>query len=173
MAILYQAQTGRPWRRAVVVTAALSLGGALVWLARPQGPDAAPAPRVIARAPATLTAPPSDVPIDAGCDARCTVSKVIVPATAACVVAVEELAGFGVRWLDDAATAKFDRFVWLQPARGTVTLAGGHAEFRNAGGAYLPIAYECDFDPATLAVIEARARPGTSTPGAAGTQAGR
>ena len=66
------------------------------------------------------------------------------------------------KWLLPHGIApKFDRFTWLQQTRGTVTLAGDRAEFRNAAGAYLPVAYGCDFDPATLAVIEARVRPGS------------
>ena len=40
-----------------------------------------------------------------------------------------------------------------------MTLAGDRAEFRNAAGAYLPVAYGYDFDPATRAVLEARVRP--------------
>lgn len=88
-------------------------------------------------------------------------------ATTACAAAVEELAGFGVRWLDaGAASPKFDRFTWLHAARGTVTLAGVRAEFRNAAGAYVPVDYDCDFDTATPAVLEVRARPRVVAPAA-------
>ena len=160
MAILYQAPARRIRRRLVMACAAVSLGAVITWLLGPAPPDAA----------MTRSSAPGDVvgrrvalaaaPMDSGCDARCVAIKVIVPATTACAAAVEELAGFGVRWLDEgAASPKFDRFSWLQVARGSVTMAGGRAEFRNAAGAYTPVEYDCDFDPVTLTVLEARARP--------------
>ena len=160
MARLYPVPTHRPRRWVALVCVAVPLGLALAWLLRPAPPDA-----VVVRPPAAVQAAgrfvaPATVPTDASCDARCAVARVIGPATSACAAAVEELAGFGVRWLDGgAASPKFDQFAWLQVARGTVTLAGGRAEFRNAAGAYLPVEYGCDFDPKTLAVLEARARP--------------
>ena len=160
MAIHFHAPARRVRPSVALACWVIFLGVALAWLLQPAPPDARAVrragPTEIVRTPAA----PADVPLAPGCDARCVVAKVIVPATTACAAAVEELAGFGVRWLDAGAAApKFDRFTWLQPARGTVTLAGDRAEFRNAAGAYLPVAYGCDFDPATRAAIEARVRP--------------
>jgi hypothetical protein len=148
VAILYRATAARPWRRTVLVTGALSLGVALAWLMRPGEPDAGAARPAVARATAAAAvAQPAEV-ADATCDARCAAAK------------VEELASFGVRWQDaDATRPKFDRFAWLERARGTLTLGGAHAEFRNASGAYLPVDYDCDFDPATLTALQSRARP--------------
>ena len=40
-----------------------------------------------------------------------------------------------------------------------MTRADDRDEFRNAVGAYLPVAYGCDFDRATLAVPEVRVWP--------------
>ena len=158
MAILYRVSAARPWRRAAFVSAALVLGAALVWLLRPGNPAPGAGLPAVRRAPATVEVPMPAA--DGRCDARCAAAKVIVPASIACAAAIDELAGFGVRWLDaDPASPQFDRFTWLQSARGAVTLTGGRAEFRNAGGAYLPVEYACDFDPATLTVLEARARP--------------
>ncbi len=168
MAIPYRAPASRPWRRAALVTAALVLGVGLAWLLRPgaRAPDAA-VPAVV-HAPATAEATVPAAIVDAGCDARCAAAKVMVPATTACSASVEQLASFGVRSLDaDAATPRFDRFARLQAARGSVTLGGGRAEFRNAAGAWLPVDYDCDFDPATPAVLEARARPRAFAPVAA------
>ena len=160
MAILYRAPAARPWRRAALFTAALSLGVALAWLLRPSEPDAGVARRAVARAPVAAAAQQPAAVADATCNARCAAAKVIVAATSACAASVEELAGFGVRWQDaDAARPKFDRFAWLERERGTLTLGGAHAEFRNASGAYLPVDYDCDFDPATLTALQARARP--------------
>ena len=164
MAILDRAAACRVRRSVALACAAVSLGVALAWLQRPAPPDA-----VVTRPPipvepvGRLVAPPA-VPMESGCDARCVAAKVIVPATTACAAAVEELAGFGVRWLDaDAASAKFDRFSWLLVERGTVTFAGGRTEFRNAAGAPMPVEYDCDFGLATLPVLQARARPRSAT----------
>ena len=162
MAILYQAQAARPWRRAVLVTAALSLGAALAWSLRPGEPAAGAAPRIATPAPAAAPMPQPAAVAEATCDARCAAAKVMVAASSVCAASVEELAGFGVRWQGadaDAASPKFDRFAWLDRAHGTLTLGGARAEFRNAGGAYLPVDYDCDFDPATLTALQARARP--------------
>ena len=160
MAILYRALGVRRWRRTVLVTGGLSLGVALAWMLRPGEPDAGAARLAEARAPVAATAPQPAAVAEATCDARCAAVKVIVAASSACAASVEELAGFGVRWQDaDAARPKFDRFAWLDRARGTLTLGGAHAEFRNASGAYLPVDYDCDFDPATLTALQARARP--------------
>lgn len=163
MAILYQAPAGRARRHAALAAAALSVGVALAWLLRAGPPT--PSAAQPARASTAEVARPIAATGTTACDARCAAAKVIVPATTACSASVEELASFGVRWLDaDAAAPRFDRFAWLQSARGTVTLAGARAEFRNAAGAYLPVEYDCDFDPATLAVLEARARPRGASP---------
>lgn len=145
--------------------AAVCVGVALAWVWRsaPPEPLATPIPQPSVR---MFGSPAPRVGADdRECDANCAVATVIVPATKACTAAVEELAGFGARWADaDASASRFDRISWLQKTRGTVTLAGGHAEFRNAAGAYTPVEYDCDFDPATLAVLEARARPRLSAP---------
>lgn len=168
MAILYRAPTGRARRHAALALAALALGVALAWLLRPAMPANSPTPPVGAVAAVKAESIRPATTNDTGCDARCTIARVIVPAATACAAAVEDLSGFGVRWLDaDSTTARFDRVAWLEAARGTVTLGGGHAEFRNAAGSYLPVDYDCDFDPATLAVLEARARPRAAPPVAA------
>ena len=160
MAIHFHAPARRVRPGVALACRAIFLGVALAWLLQPAPPDAGAVRRAGPADTVQTPAAPAAVPLATGCDARCAVAKVIVPATAACAAAVEALASFGVRWLDAGAAApKVDRFTWLQPARGTVTLAGDRAEFRNAAGAYLPVAYGCDFDPTTLAVLEARVRP--------------
>ena len=161
MAIHFHAPARRVRPSVALACLVLLLGVPLAWLLQPASPDAGAVRRAGPTGTVRTPAAPAEVPLASGCDARCVVAKVIVPATTACAAAVEALAGFGVRWHGAGATApKFDQFTWLQQARGTVTLAGDRAEFRNAAGTYLPVAYGCDFDPATLAVLEARVRPG-------------
>ena len=164
MAVLAQASASRVGRRVALVGAAVLLGTALAWLLQDTPPVDAAARPAIAAEPLRPPLAPAAPPLAPGCDARCVAAQVIGPATTACAAAVEDLSGFGVRWLDDgAARPKFDRFAWLQVARRTVTLTGDRAEFRNAAGAYLAVEYGCDFDPKTLTVLEARARPRSPT----------
>lgn len=161
MAIHFHAPARRVPPSVELACRVMMLGVPLAWLLQPASPDAAATRRRSPAEPVERRVAPAAAPVASGCDARCVVAKVIVPATTACAAAVEELAGFGVRWRDaGAATPKFDRFTWLQQTRGTVTLAGDRAEFRNAAGAYLPVVYGCDFDPANLAVLDIRVRPG-------------
>ncbi|MEP6872703.1 MAG: hypothetical protein ABI939_12760 [Anaerolineaceae bacterium] len=54
---------------------------------------------------------------------------------------------------------KFAHFRWLDQSRGTITYVGNKAEFQNGFGAYGPVIYECDFDPATDKVLALRVRP--------------
>ena len=160
MAIHFHAPARQVRPSVALACLVMLLGVPLAWLLQPASLDAGAVPRAGPTETVRTPAAPADEPLASGCDARCVVAKVIVPATTACAAAVEELAGFGVRWRDAGAAApKFDRFTWLQQARGTVTLAGDRAEFRNAAGAYLPVAYGCDFDPATLAVLATRVQP--------------
>lgn len=135
--------------RWMLATALAASAAAVAWFGRPALPESASA-----RADASQAAP-------ARCsDARCAARRVIGPASASCSSAIEQLAAFGARWTDTAdAGPRFDRFAWLRQDAGTIVLAGRRAEFRNGADAYLPVDYECDFDPARLAVLEVRARP--------------
>jgi hypothetical protein len=163
MTIFHRAPPRRRWRHAALAGSAVAVGIALAWLNRSEPPPTpAPFAGEVVAPTARLAAPPAAA--DTTCDARCVATRVIVPAGAACTLAVEELAGFGVRWLVDAPQARFDTYGWLSNSQGTLTLAGGRAEFRNAAGAYTPVDYDCDFDPARLAVLAARARPRASPP---------
>ena len=165
MPVLAQASASGVGRHLVWLGAAVSLGVALAWLLHVTPPVVAAARPAVAAEPLRPPLAPAAPPVAAGCDARCVATQVIGPATTACAAAVEELSGFGVRWRDEgAARPKFDRFAWLQVARRTVTLSGDRAEFRNAAGAYLAVEYGCDFDPKTLTVLDARARPRSPTP---------
>ena len=165
MAIIHMAPARRVWPGATLAGAAVCVGVALAWVWRsvPPQPAATQVSQPVIRMSGTPA--PRVGPVDRECDAQCALATVIGPATKTCTAAIEELAGFGARWADaDAAGSRFDRISWLQKARGTVTLAGGRAEFRNAAGAYTPVEYDCDFDPATLTVLGARARPRLSAP---------
>lgn len=135
--------------RLMLATALVSSAAAVAWMCRPGVSDSASA-----RTDASQAAP-----TDCS-DARCAARRVIGPASTSCASAIEQLAAFGARWTDTAGNGpRFDRFAWLRQEAGTIVLAGRRAEFRNGADAYLPVDYECDFDPARLAVLDVRARP--------------
>jgi hypothetical protein len=159
MKILYRESQVRWGRRAAIAGCAL-VGIATAWVLRPTPPDTGASNVPLPVAPIEPRVALAIERNDVNCDARCAVTRVIAPATGACVAAIEDLAGYGTRWpVDQAATPTFSRFHWRHAALGAVTLAGEQAEFRNAAGTYQAVEYECDFDLATLKVIEARARP--------------
>ncbi len=102
-------------------------------------------------------------PADAGCaaDLQCAGKRNVAAASANCKHDIEELAGYGVRWTDTAhREPRFDRFNWHDRDRGTITFIGDQAEFETASGAYQPVIYECDFDPAVNKALAARVRQG-------------
>lgn len=77
-----------------------------------------------------------------------------------CKDPVEKLAKFTARWTDGTFETKFSHFRWLNQATGTITVIGDKIEFQNGFGAFQKHIYECDFNPATNAVLGVRARPG-------------
>ncbi len=93
-------------------------------------------------------------------DLQCWGDKAIVGAGVYCKEPVEKLANYTTRWKDGTFDTKFDRFRWLNKDKGWLTMIGDKIEFQNGFGAYQNVIYECDFDPATHAVLDVRARPG-------------
>ncbi len=91
---------------------------------------------------------------------RCAALTVMRSASQLCKAPIEQLAAYSPQWLEPAAESIFNDYMWLDAARGTITFTGNRARFQNAGGALMPVAYECDFDPATGQVLDARARVG-------------
>lgn len=99
---------------------------------------------------------------DATCrkDLQCWGDKHSISAGVYCKDPVERLAKYTARWTDGTFETKFSHFRWLDQERGTLTFIGDKIEFQNGFGAYQKHIYECDFDPATNAVLDVRARPG-------------
>ncbi len=81
-----------------------------------------------------------------------------------CTQSIEALAAFGVHWLTES-DSRFPRSEWLQRDAGTITLSGAEAEFVTGAGSHVSVEYECDIDPGSRAVLEARARPRSLPPG--------
>ena len=100
--------------------------------------------------------PVSSLPCEA--DAACVGRRHVAAAAIACRAAIEDLAGYRVRWA--GAAPGFSRFAWRDRDRGVISFVGDEAEFENASGAFQPVTYECDFDPAAGRSLEARVRQG-------------
>ena len=94
-------------------------------------------------------------------DAQCVGGRHAAAAAAACKAGIEDLASNGVRWSDPAVPGpRFSRSRWLDQPRGTLTFAGDQAAFETASGAWQPVSYECDFDPAPGKLLQARVNQG-------------
>lgn len=105
------------------------------------------------------TAPKVD-PATCRKELSCWAEEKTVTASVACKGPVERLAKYTARWTDGTFDLKFSHYRWKDQTKGTVTYIGDKIEFQNGFGAYQKHIYECDFDPATDAVLEVRARPG-------------
>lgn len=108
------------------------------------------------------TGPAAGAPLEQDCRKylRCAALTVMRSASQLCKEPIEQLAAYSPEWLEPAADSIFHDYMWLDAAKGTITFSGNKARFQNAGGARMPVAYECDFDPATGQVLDARARVG-------------
>ena len=93
---------------------------------------------------------------------RCAAVKVMREASLACRGPIEQLAAFSPKWTEPGADSIFSDYSWLDERRGIITFTGNKVQFQNAAGAVMPVAYECDFDPALNQVVDARARVGAA-----------
>lgn len=90
-------------------------------------------------------------------DLSCWGERNSIAAEVRCPDRVERLATHSVHWRDGT---KMTHFRWKDKSAGIVTYLGDRAEFQNGFGAYTPVVYECDFDPATKTVLDVRASEG-------------
>lgn len=99
---------------------------------------------------------------DADCrkDLQCWGDRQSMAGSGVCKDAVEKLAKYSARWVDGTLEMKFDRFRWKNQQTGEITLVGDKVEFQNGFGAYQRHIYECDYNPDTKSVTDARAEPG-------------
>lgn len=114
--------------------------------------------------PAANVGVSAQAPVEKDCSKylRCAALKVMREASLACKAPIEQLAAFNPQWTQPGADSIFNDYSWLDERKGTITFTGNKVEFQNAGGAKMPVAYECDFDPAANVVIDARARVGAA-----------
>lgn len=113
-------------------------------------------------APALPAAVRADMPAGQDCSKylRCAALKAVREASEFCRQPIEQLAAFSPQWAEPGADSIFHDYTWLDERKGTITYIGNKVHFQNAGGGRMPVAYECDFDPATNQVLDARARVG-------------
>ncbi|WP_423359080.1 hypothetical protein [Pseudomonas citronellolis] len=93
-------------------------------------------------------------------DLQCWGDKHLISASVACQGQVERLAKYSFKWTDGTFEPKFSRFRWTNQDKGFVTYVGDKIQLQNGFGAFQNYIYECDFDPATKAVLDVRASPG-------------
>lgn len=98
---------------------------------------------------------------DAACklDSKCWGNKSSVDASVDCKKHIEKIAQYSARWTGQSYEL-FSRIRWLNKEKATLTFVGDGIEFQNGFGAYQPYVYECDYDPTSKTVIDARAWPG-------------
>jgi hypothetical protein len=99
---------------------------------------------------------------DAQCptDLQCWGDRNAIDATSKCRDPVERVAKYQAEWTDRWSETKFPRFRWLDEQRGTLTYIGDRIKFQNGFGAWSPMIYTCDFDPATKTVLSVDAWEG-------------
>jgi hypothetical protein len=93
-------------------------------------------------------------------DIKCWGEKNSAAADAYCEDAIEKLAKYSHRWTDGMLEPKFSHFRWLNKLESTITYVGDKIEFQNGFGAFQGYTYECDFNPSSGTVLDARAQPG-------------
>ena len=90
---------------------------------------------------------------------QCWGDKHLMGASVYCPQFIERMAKYDAEWTDGWIEPKFSRFRWQDVANrtdGIVTFIGDKVKFQNGFGAWLPMTYECDFDPSANAVIDVR-----------------
>lgn len=93
-------------------------------------------------------------------DLQCWGDKHSIEATFACDDIIPRFAKFSYEWTDRWYEPKFSHFRWSDKANSTVTFIGDKIRFQNGFGAWQDMIYECDYDPSTKAILDARVRPG-------------
>ena len=143
----------------VIVVSGMGMVSALL---NPRVKSAPPLPQSAETQPAPAAAPSTPQMDEATCrkDLQCWGDRNTVAAGVYCKQPVEKLAQYSVRWTDGWIEPKFGSFRWLNKEQGQLTFIGDKAEFQNGFGAFQTYVYECDFDPASKAVLAVRARPG-------------
>jgi len=99
---------------------------------------------------------------DAECmkDIQCWSERTLYDASLPCVRAIERMPNFSHRWTDGFLEPKFSRIRWIDQSTGKITFIGDKIEVQNQFGAYQGFIYECDFDPTSKKVLDARLFPG-------------
>lgn len=132
------------------VAGSLAVAALVLLSQRPMAPELPP-PAIQVQAAGAVGACAGDL----GCVAR----QALPGADHACRQAIEQLAVYGARWIATDSARRFDRHVWLDALRGTLTYGGDAAEFELGSGHFRRVHYECDFDPGQQLVLGVRTRP--------------
>ncbi len=93
-------------------------------------------------------------------DLSCWGDRHSIRAGVTCEDYIERLAKYSHEWTDGILEPKFSHFRWANQEAGIVTYIGDKVRFQNGFGAWQNMTYECDYDPSTQGVVDARAQPG-------------
>jgi hypothetical protein len=95
-------------------------------------------------------------------DLRCWGDRHAIRASLPCTKAIESVLDGAViyEWTDSWLTPKFTHFVWKpgKKEEGIVVYIGNKMKAQNAYGGWIPVRYECDYDPNTDRAIDVRVK---------------
>ena len=89
-------------------------------------------------------------------DLQCWAEDHHLTATIRCQRTIEGMAVYDYEWTDGLLEAKFDRYRWFDIGVGVVTYLGSELQFMDGLGRWIPIRYECDYNPDTDTVLDVR-----------------
>lgn len=80
---------------------------------------------------------------------QCWGDKHSLRATLACQPLIENSARYNYEWTDGWLGAKLTRFRWKKRKAGLISYYGDKVKFQNGFGAWVRMAYWCDYNPAS------------------------
>ena len=73
------------------------------------------------------------------------------------------MALYDFEWTDGFLGSKLTHYRWMAAGgkeRGVITYVGNEVKFQNGFGAWLPMIYECDYDPNNSLLLDVRIEAG-------------
>lgn len=98
---------------------------------------------------AALAGCSDDTEVSASCLAnlKCGAEAYKQQAELKCREHIRDLVGANMRWVRKRELELLSDYAWKDQAKGIIAYRGHKAEIQTSSGEYLPLHYECDFDP--------------------------